>query len=137
MVKFRIPVSTMPEFQLYLLGNFHLIYQDKPVLIVQARLQSLLAYLALHRHTPQSRQHLAFLFWPDSSEAQAHTNLRQLLHLLRRAWPAVDEFLQIDAQTLSWKAEGLFRCDVTDFEQALVPTMEAIHTARSDRKSVV
>src|SRR5260370_1310896 len=42
------------------------------------RLQSLLAYLVLHRTAPQARSHLAFLLWPDSSEAQAHSNLRQL-----------------------------------------------------------
>ena len=37
---------------------------------------SLLAYLLFHRDTPQPRQHLAFLLWPDSSESQARTNLR-------------------------------------------------------------
>lgn len=45
----------------------------------QPRLQSLLAYLLLHRFTPQARQHVAFTFWPDSSEAQALTNLRKQL----------------------------------------------------------
>ncbi len=121
----------MAEFQLTLLGNFHLVSQDAPVAIPQTRLHALLAYLALHRHTPPSRQQLAFLFWPDSSEAQAHTNLRQLLHLLRRAWPGVDAFLQIDGKVLSWKAEGLFRSDVTEFEQALARAEEAAHAERS------
>ena len=56
------------------------------------RLQALLAYLLLHRDAPQSRSHLAFLFWPDSTEAQAHTNLRTLLHRLRQALPDGDRF---------------------------------------------
>ena len=33
------------------------------------------------------RQRLAFLLWPDSTEAQARTNLRHVLHTLRRALP--------------------------------------------------
>ncbi len=37
----------------------------------KARLQLLLAYVTLHRNLTLSRQHMAFLFWPDSSEKQA------------------------------------------------------------------
>ncbi len=48
------------------------------------RMQSLLAYLLLHRHTQQNRQHVAFLFWPDLSEAQSRNNLRQVLHSARQ-----------------------------------------------------
>ena len=36
----------------------------------------------------QPREQLAFLLWPESIESQARTNLRQLLHHLRRALPA-------------------------------------------------
>jgi DNA-binding SARP family transcriptional activator len=61
-----------------LLGDFRLVYGDKPVTnVTTGRLQSLLAYLLLHHGTTQPRQHLAFLFWPDSTEAQARNNLRQ------------------------------------------------------------
>jgi DNA-binding SARP family transcriptional activator len=64
-----------------LLGDFRLVYGNELVTSVgTARLQALLAFLVLHRDTPQSRQHLAFLFWPDSTEAQARNNLRQALH---------------------------------------------------------
>ena len=63
------------------LGEFSLVYDDRPVTGVNTpRLQSLLAYLVLHREAPQARRYLAFLFWPDSSEAQARTNLRKLFH---------------------------------------------------------
>jgi DNA-binding SARP family transcriptional activator len=44
------------------------------------RLRSLLTYLVLHRDVPQQREHLAFLFWPDATEALARNNLRQVLH---------------------------------------------------------
>jgi DNA-binding SARP family transcriptional activator len=42
--------------------------------LARPRCQALLAYLLLHREAAQSRRHLAFLLWPDSSEAQALTN---------------------------------------------------------------
>ena len=70
---------------LNLLGDFRLLVDGAPVTAIDTpRLQSLLAYLMLHRDAPQSRAHLAFLFWPDTSDAQARTNLRNLLHQLRR-----------------------------------------------------
>jgi DNA-binding SARP family transcriptional activator len=71
-----------------------------------ARAVSLLAYLLLHRDAPQPRQHLAFLLWPDSTEAQAQTNLRKVLHTLRRAPPDADRLLDIGPRTL----QGTARC---------------------------
>src|SRR6185503_2330589 len=67
-----------------------------------ARAESLLAYLLLHREAPQPRQRLAFLLWPDSSDPQARTNLRHLLHNLRRALPDPDRFLEVTQRTLRW-----------------------------------
>ncbi|MCB0063185.1 MAG: hypothetical protein KDE19_13770, partial [Caldilineaceae bacterium] len=86
-----------------LLGGFRLIGHCEPETAIAAgrislRLQLLLAYLLLHRDAPQPREHLAFLFWPDTSEAQALTNLRNLLHKLRRLLPAPDLYLQIDSR---------------------------------------
>lgn len=103
-----------------LLGNFRLVYDDQPVTSIEApRLQALLAYLLLHRDAPQSRQHIAFLLYPDSSEAQARTNLRNQMHYLRKALPAADRFLIADAQTLQWNSDAPFTLDVDDFENSV------------------
>jgi DNA-binding SARP family transcriptional activator/predicted ATPase len=103
-----------------LLGDFSLIYADRQVTSLSTmRLQSLLTYLVLHHDIPQQRQHLAFLFWPDTTEAQARNNLRQLLHQLRQAFPPVERFLSTDAHMLHWQPVTSFRLDVADFEQAL------------------
>jgi DNA-binding SARP family transcriptional activator len=59
-----------------------------------ARAESLLAYLLLHRDAPQPRQRVAFLLWPESTEAQAQTNLRKVLHVLRRALPDADRLIE-------------------------------------------
>ena len=62
---------------------------DREWAIASARARSLLGYLIVHEGLSRSpRQRLAFLLWPDSTEAQARTNLRNVLHVLRRACPA-------------------------------------------------
>src|SRR5438876_5803612 len=114
----RFPV--IPTLHIHLLGDFLLVSGDTTVTTVNlARLQSLLAYLVLHRTAPQSRSHLAYLLWPDSTDAQAHTNLRNLVHKLRQALPNIDAFLSADRQTLFWQAgtqEASWTLDVLDFE---------------------
>jgi DNA-binding SARP family transcriptional activator len=113
-----------------LLGDFRLIYGDEPVTGVNtSRLQSLLAYLLVNRIAPQSRHHLAFLFWPDSTDAQALTNLRNLLYRLRQTLPDVDQFLHTDGQTLQWQVDALFTLDVAAFEDALVRAEQAERSA--------
>ena len=85
----------IPALQIQFLGGFSLRNADTSATpLDHPRLQVLLAYLVLYRARPHTRQHLAFLLWPDSSEAQARSNLRSLLHRLRHALPeAIDAFL--------------------------------------------
>ena len=117
---------TMPTLYLRLLGDFSLIYADQQVTSLNTvRLQSLLTYLVLHRDVPQQRQHLAFLFWPDTTETQARNNLRQLLHQLRQAFPAVEHFLSADTHMLYWHPVTPFLLDVAEFEEALTLADEA------------
>jgi DNA-binding SARP family transcriptional activator/predicted ATPase len=109
-----------------LLGTFQLSTGTAAVTTVNTpRLQALLAYLALRRGAPQSRQQLAFLLWPDSTDAQARTNLRTLLHRLRAALPDADAFLTIDPSGVSWRADAPFTLDVAEFEAALASAARA------------
>jgi len=91
----------------------------------KSRLQSLLAYLTLHRDAAVSREQLAFTLWPDSSESQARTNLRQLIHNLRHALPPGCDLVVADHQTVRWReAEGC-SVDVLEFEAAVARAAEA------------
>jgi predicted ATPase/DNA-binding SARP family transcriptional activator len=119
-------IEMEPTLHLRLLGDFSLIYNDRQVTSLNTmRLQSLLAYLVLHRDAPQQRQHLAFLFWPDTTEAQARNNLRQLLHQLRQVFPDVEHFLSTDTHTLQWHPVTPFHLDVAEFEETLTLADEA------------
>jgi predicted ATPase/DNA-binding SARP family transcriptional activator/Tfp pilus assembly protein PilF len=116
----------MLTLRIQLLADFGLTYGESPVTGVRsARLQSLLAYLLLHRAVPQSRHHVAFVFWPDLTEAQAHNNLRNLLYRLRRGLPDEDRFLYVNAQVLQWRADAPFELDVADFENAIARANQA------------
>ena len=90
-----------------------------------ARAESLLAYLLIHRGAPQPRQRLAFLLWPDSTEQQARTNLRHVLHKLRRALPDADRYLDVGTRTLGWRPDAPLRLDLAAFEDALARADEA------------
>jgi predicted ATPase/DNA-binding SARP family transcriptional activator len=110
----------MPTLHIHLLGNFRLSWDEAPVRTINApRLHALLAYLLLHRDAPQPRHHLAFVLWPDTTEAQARANLRQLLHSLKQTLPEAAHFVHADAQTVQWRPDAPFRLDVAEFEQAL------------------
>ena len=110
----------LPVLEIQLLGDFRLVYGDKPSMAVDTpRLQSLIAYLVLHRSSPLPRSFVAFTFWPDSTEKQAMTNLRHILHDLHHVLPAADRYLRADRKTVAWLADSPFRLDVADFQHAL------------------
>jgi len=135
------PVSSL---HISLFGDFRLVASetDVPTIADMPRLQSLLAYLLLHRTAPQSRAHLAFLLWPDSTEGQAHTNLRKVLYLLRQTFPHTDSFLHIGRKSLSWQPstqQNAWTLDVQDFERAVTQAEQAehVHNPTAMRQALV
>lgn len=89
------------------------------------RLQSVLAYLILSRNAPQSRQQLAYLFWPDSTDSQARTNLRNILHLLRNNLPDADVALAIDNTTVHWRHDAPVHVDMIQFDNQMATAANA------------
>ena len=109
-----------PIARIQVLGRFDLSLGGVRVPPLEsARAESLLAFLLLNRHTAASRQHLAFLLWPDSTEAQARTNLRHLVHTLRSRLPDADRYLEVTFRTVGWRADAPCWLDVSAFEQLL------------------
>ena len=56
---------------------------------------------------------------PIRRSAQAQTNLRKVLHNLRRALPDVEQWIDIGPRTLRWREDAPVWLDVEQFEQAL------------------
>jgi DNA-binding SARP family transcriptional activator len=109
----------MAVLQIELLGEFRLWLDEQELTAAfPPRLQSLLAWLVLHAGTPQSRSYLAYTLWPDSTEEQAHTNLRKLLYQLRSVLPQAERFLVSDFTTVCWRRDAPYELDVAAFEAA-------------------
>ena len=97
------------------------------------RLQELLVQLWLRRGAPAARGELAYRLWPDSTDGQARTNLRHLLHDLRVGVPDADRHLDVTAQTLQWRLDAPAWVDLIAVEEAwaraAVATEEATERA--------
>ena len=110
----------MKPIRIELLGQLRITWgKDLLTSVNTNRMRSLLAFLVLHSDAPQSREHLAYKLWPESNEAQARTNLRQLLHNLRRALPVDCSLLVADNHTVYWKSDKSCAIDVMEFEAAV------------------
>ncbi len=119
-------MTSHARYSVCLFGEFQLDGAEAPRFNANSpRLQALLACLVLHRDAPQTRQQLAVLFWPDSSQAQARNALRQLLFQLRKAWPEADQFVHADAQTVRWLPDSALDLDVAQFQSALAAAARA------------
>src|SRR5215475_12167054 len=82
------------------------------------RLQRFLALISL-RTDLQHRSRLAFELWPDSTERQARTNLRKLLHDFRHSLPDIAQFVQVDNDIVRWIPTGPSEVDVLRFRDAM------------------
>ncbi|MCX6046984.1 MAG: tetratricopeptide repeat protein [Chloroflexi bacterium] len=79
--------SATTGLRIYLLGPLRIERGHEPIRLPRRKVESLLAYLLLHpeQHT---RDHLATLFWGDSSDEQARHSLRTALATVRKALDA-------------------------------------------------
>jgi DNA-binding SARP family transcriptional activator len=93
-----------------------------------SRTAVLVAYLAAHAGSPQARQLIAGTFWPDSTDAQALTNLRRELHHLRQVL-GDEPSLVVTSRDLCWRDTSTCHVDLRIFavqrEAALAATAAA------------
>ena len=80
-----------------------------------SRAAALVAFLVTHAGSPQARQRIAGLFWPDSTDAQALTNLRRELHHLRQVL-ASEPSLVVTSTDLCWRDTETCRVDLRIFD---------------------
>jgi hypothetical protein len=81
------------------------------VQVRSSRAVALVAFLAVRAGSPQSRQRIAGLLWPDSANAQALTNLRRELHHLRQVL-GDEPSLVVTPRDLCWRDTKTCRVEV-------------------------
>ena len=85
---------------------------DGRVLLRSSRTIALVAFLVTHADAPQTRQRIAGLFWPDSTDEQALTNLRRELHHLRAVLHTSGALVVLRENHAREREEGVRRRDV-------------------------
>ncbi len=114
--------------QVTLLGEQVLVDATGTVRLRSSRTIALIAFLVAHTDAPQTRQHIAGLFWPDSTDEQALTNLRRELHHLRSVVGG-DAALVVTSRDLCWKDTATIAVDVREFGRERAAALAA---ARAD-----
>jgi len=105
----------MVKLMISLLGSFQVTLDGEPVTgFTTDKARALLAYLAVEADSPQRRDALAGLLWPDQSQRKARQNLRQALSHLRAGrsatrtrlchscWSAVRQSSSTPPATIGW-----------------------------------
>ncbi|RME43265.1 MAG: hypothetical protein D6791_15860 [Chloroflexi bacterium] len=119
----------LARLEVRLLGGFEVRHGDQPVEGFESqKVRALLAYLMLHRETPQSRDRLAGLLWPDKDDDTARRNLRQAVYNLRTSLPHGDTAsppILSTHQTVQFNSASDHWLDVQAFEDAIRRGMSA------------
>jgi DNA-binding SARP family transcriptional activator len=97
-----------------LLGPPSVEWGGTPLLIARRQVRALLYRLAAEPQ-PVPREHLYFLFWPDTPESSARRNLTGLLSHLRRVLPTTEMLLTKEEQV--WLDSHLVWTDVKAFQR--------------------
>ncbi len=97
-----------------LLGEQSITDDGNGILARSSRTVALIAFLVIHAGSPQARQRIAGLFWPDSADRQALTNLRRELHQLRQIL-GDEPALIVTSRDLCWCDTQTCRVDVRTF----------------------
>jgi predicted ATPase/DNA-binding SARP family transcriptional activator len=126
------------ELTACLLGSMRVVHRSRDITgSLQGRLRDLLALLLLLPEGKAiTRGELAAALWPDTVESQALTNVRNLLHKLRAAWPESGELLEISRHQIRWQAGAVVWVDVRAFERGLAEAANlrgaaAVHLLRA------
>ncbi len=100
--------------------------------------QTLLVYLALHPNQSIDRRKLAFILWPDTTEATALRNLRQHLYRLRQILASLNlpnDIVLSKGSQLHFNPDSILWIDVSQFERKITEQRwqnEAIELYRGD-----
>jgi DNA-binding SARP family transcriptional activator/tetratricopeptide (TPR) repeat protein len=101
------------------------------VQVRSSRAVDLIAFLAVHAGSPQSRQRIAGLLWPGSTDAQALTNLRRELHHLRQIL-GDEASLVVTPRDLCWRDTSTCQVDVRVFDRERQAAMAAAEAGDDD-----
>jgi DNA-binding SARP family transcriptional activator len=131
-------VARVGQIRIDLLGRFRLSVDGAPAREpVSSRGRELLALLVLQGGARIPRERIASRLWPESSEAQARTNLRRELYHLRRDLPQGEWAIETSGAHLGLRLEDAVGSDLHDVRRALARADAARTSARREASGEV
>jgi predicted ATPase len=119
--------------RLSVFGSFQLECDSELLRLPTRKVESLLAYLALHPD-PHPREKLAALLWGDFTDEQARASLRNALTALRKSLGS--DFIRADRETVQlnpkaglWVDAVTFRAQAEAFASTALPDLGAVEVA--------
>jgi predicted ATPase/DNA-binding SARP family transcriptional activator len=119
---------------LSLFGHFQATLNDEPLSFPTKSVAALVAYLYLEQgqepSRPLPRAHVATLLWPDSTDEQGRTNMRQTLFRLRQVVPDTangDPLILSTNDTLQWNPAYPCQSDVAAFAAYMAEAEPFLH----------
>ena len=113
----------MTNLQISLFGAYQVALDSTPLTEFESvKVRALLAYLAVERTRPHSRDTLAGLFWSEQSDTAARRNLRQALSNLRKTLRddrAASPFLLVTRSAVQFDPHSSHTLDVARFSNLL------------------
>lgn len=105
-----------------LLGGFSLRVGRNEVSSFPPQAVSLLAYLIVHRHRPQTRDLLAGRFWSEFSEDRARKRLSNCLWQIKRGLgeAGLPDMLTVTSSSIQFSSPGRIEVDAEEFEAKLI-----------------
>src|SRR5918994_1148293 len=102
-----------PQLSLYLLGPPQLCLNNERVTVNRRKALALLGYLAVSG-SPQTRDSLSALFWPEYEQSKAFTNLRHTLWEVQQGIGA--GWVLAERETIEVSPSADVSLDVNQFE---------------------
>ncbi len=113
------------SLKVFLLGQFKLQANNQSFNLTSRPAQSLLAYLVLHPGVEHRRETLAALLWPDTTDSNARSYLRQALWRIRKSFSSASlswvDYFQINDICINFKLDSGYWLDV---DQLVNPVLE-------------
>ncbi|MEZ4643176.1 MAG: tetratricopeptide repeat protein [Chloroflexota bacterium] len=108
------------HLSLSLLGKFQAVLDGEPLPESRSKkIEALLIYLVMERQQAHRRESLVGLFFPDMTDEDARTNLRQTLRRLSKTLQSettTPSFLRQQRESLQFNVESDYHLDVAEFE---------------------
>lgn len=106
----------MPELKLFLFGPPRFEYQGETIDLGLRKAMALITYLTITKREC-SRDEMATLLWPESSQSSARASLRRSLYHINKT--IQDQLLLSSADTISIDPNADLWCDVDVFKRSL------------------